>query len=535
MKNDSERNLEDNDKPIRKKESRIKDKKRIAICGGSLGRETRSLIRGQIVDVGMPDLSQAENIMDFLTGFFIGEEDQITPFKDFSLSAVRKPILIIEVYDSSEKKVYESIEITGNEDGFFSHEIVQKLKPGKHIFHVIFKGSDSYRQYTRDIAYLNIKENSDITKVTLVGKGKLRILPEKYESFITTSDIDQTYLATELNSKKGMFSTLFETPDQKFYLPGMPELYQLLRSDTGDSPLCFISASPHFFRRTLLATIKNHEIETESLHLKYLEGTIKGIFDKIFATVFSPDKLFREGVSPALERAKKYFKSTIQSLYDQLSYKLTILLQDRLYQPTKAKEILLGDNTESDYLIFSLYQLILLGEIEGKALEEYLYNLNFHGRDAVNRDNAKRIRKLGEECVAIHGKKNPVHLVLINRTIMGPSPIVMDAYVRNAFPPGMNIEKIKKFVWYEPTNGALGFALILHSAGVISFHSLVEVMKSMIGKWHNGAVVDKEYLKLLSEDMRVPESSREIWESTKEILLTSIGLPYTRTSRNTEE
>jgi hypothetical protein len=535
MKNEEDKKSDYPEKSSGKKESRIKDKKRIAICGGSLGRENRSLIRGQIVDVGVPDLIQAESIIDFLTGFFIGEESQITPFKDFSLSAVRKPILSIEIYDSTEKKIYESIEITGNDDGFFTHDVIQKIKPGKYTFHVIFKGSDSYRQYTRDIAYLNLKENSDITKVTLVGKGKLRILPEKYESYITTSDIDQTYLATELNSKKGMLSTLFETPDEKFYLPGMPDLYQQLRKDTQDSPLCFISASPHFFRRTLLATIHNHEIETESLHLKYLEGTIKGIADKMISTVLSPDKLFREGVGPALDRAKKYFKSTIQSLYDQLSYKLTILLQDRLYQPTKVKEILLGDNTESDYLIFSLYQLIIMGEIEGRALEDYLYNLNFLGRDAVNRDNAKRIRSLGEECIAIHGKRNSVHLVLINRTAMGPSPIAMDGHVRNSFPPGLNIDKIKKFVWYEPTNGALGFALILSSAGVISFSSLIEVMKSMIGKWHNGTVVDKDYLRTLSEDMRVPENTRESWEKVKEILLNSLGLKYTKDITAPEE
>jgi hypothetical protein len=535
MKNDEDKITDSPEKTPGKRESRIKDKKRIAICGGSLGRENRSLIRGQIVDVGVPDLTQADNLIDFLTGFFIGEESQITPFKDFSLSAVRKPILTFEIYDSGEKKIYESIEITGNDDGFFSHDVIQKIKPGKYTFHVIFKGSDSYRQYTRDIAYLNLKENSDITKITLVGKGKLRVLPEKYESFITTSDIDQTYLATELNSKKGMLSTLFETPDQKFYLPGMPDLYQVLRKDTQDSPLCFISASPHFFRRTLLATIRNHEIETESLHLKYLEGTIKGIADKMISTVLSPDKFFREGVGPALDRAKKYFKSTIQSLYDQLSYKLTILLQDRIYQPTKAKEILLGDNTESDYLIFSLYQLIIMGEIEGRALEDYLYNLNFLGRDAVNRDNAKRIRSLGEECIAIHGKRNSVQIVLINRTIMGPSPIAMDGHVRNSFPPGLNIDKIKKFVWYEPTNGALGFALILYTSGVISFNSLIEVMKSMIGKWHNGAVVDKEYLRSLSEDMRVPEGSRKSWEEVKEILLNSLGLKYEKNSPVVEE
>jgi hypothetical protein len=176
-----------------------------------------------------------------------------------------------------------------------------------------------------------------------------------------------------------------------------------------------------------------------------------------------------------------------------------------------------------------------MGEIEGRALEDYLYNLNFLGRDAVNRDNAKRIRSLGEECIAIHGKRNSVQIVLINRTIMGPSPIAMDGHVRNSFPPGLNIDKIKKFVWYEPTNGALGFALILYTSGVISFNSLIEVMKSMIGKWHNGAVVDKEYLRSLSEDMRVPEGSRKSWEEVKEILLNSLGLKYEKNSPVVEE
>ncbi|MCX7999736.1 MAG: hypothetical protein N3A69_12430 [Leptospiraceae bacterium] len=407
----------------KKKVSRIKDKKRIAICGGSLGRENRSLVRGQLVDIGVPDIQQAADLWDFVTGFFQGEEQEVTPFKDFSLAPVRRPILTIEVYDETEKKIFESEEFLGNEDGFFSYEIRKKIPEGKYTFHVIFRGSDSYRQFTQDRAFINQKEHTDITKITNVGIGKLRILSEKYDSYITTSDIDQTYLATELSSKKGMFATLFETPDEKFYLPGMPELYRALRKDTQNTPLCFISASPHFFRRTLLATIKSHGIQTESLHLKYLEGTIKGVYDKLIQTITNPSRLLGEGLGQAIERTKKFLISSYQSLFDQLSYKLTILLQDRIYQPTNAKEILMGDNTESDYLIFTLYQLILLGEIQGKKLEDYLYKLNFLGRDAVTRDNAKKIVEFANECIAIHGRKNPVECVLINLTDIGnPSP-----------------------------------------------------------------------------------------------------------------
>jgi phosphatidate phosphatase APP1 len=144
--------------------------------------------------------------------------------------------------------------------------------------------------------------------------GKLRILSEKYNSFITTSDIDQTYLATELGSKKGMLSTLFETPDQKFPLPGMPIFYNKLRENTDGTPLAFISASPHYFRRALHATIRNHGIEMESLHLKYLDGTIKGVLDKVVNSVFNLNDLLKEGVGPAVDRAKKFFGSTYQSL-----------------------------------------------------------------------------------------------------------------------------------------------------------------------------------------------------------------------------
>jgi hypothetical protein len=510
--------------PPRKKRREIltRDKKRIAICGGSLGRENRSLVRGQLVDVGIADITKAGDLWDFITGFFNGEENQVTPFKDFSLAPVRKPILTIEVFDSKDKKVFESIEFIGTDDGFFSYDIKEKLKPGRYTFHVIFRGSDSYRQYTRDIAYLNLKENSDITKVTIVGKGNLRVLSEKFDSFITTSDIDQTYLATDLKSKKGLISTLFETRDEKFYLPGMPELYRVLRADTKDTPLCFISASPHFFRRTMLATIKHHGIETESLHLKYLEGTIKGVFDKMIQTFISPDDLLREGFGIAYERIKKFLSSSLQSLIDQLTYKLTILLQDRLYQPTNAKEILLGDNTESDYLIFSLYQLILLGEIEGRALEEYLYNLNFLGRDAVTRDNARKIRYIAEECIQIHGKINSVVLVLINKTSMGPEPKNMQSFFRDALPAGMNIDKISNFKPFHTLLGALGFAVVLLGEKIIHFDSALNIMKSMIGKWHNGRVVDDEYLKLLCKEMTVDSKYENEWNTLKAILLTSL-------------
>ncbi len=507
------------EKPVK----RVKDKKRIAVCSNSLGREGRTLIRGQVVDMGIADITKADGLWDLMTGLLHGQENEITPFLDFSLAPVRKPILTIEVLNDKQKKVFESPEFVGDNDGFFSYELISKLKSGVYTFYVTFKGSDSYRQYTKDVAYLNIKEDSEIRKITTVGKGKLRILSEKYNSYIITSDIDQTYLATQLGSKSGLLSAIFETPAEKIPLPGMPVLYNLLRKDTKESPLSFISASPHYFRRSISMTIKNHGIEYESLYLKYLDGTVKGVVDKITHSIFNLNELLSEGVDVALDRAKKFFGATFQSLFDQMSYKLSTLLGARIYQPTKAKEILLGDNTESDYLIFSLYQIILLGLIQGKELEDYLYKLNFLGRDAVTRDYAKKICRLQDENIAIHGKVNSVHSVFINMTNLGPMANEMEQNVLNVFPKNLDIKTTKDFKMYVPTEGALGFATNLTGLGVLEFDSLLEITKDLTGKWLNGKVLDEKYLVSLTRNLSVIPKAEKTRQELYEIVKTALA------------
>lgn len=487
----------------------ITDIKRIAVCGGSLGRERRSYIRGQVVDIGITDLMKAEGLWDLMTGLFIGEEQNITPFLDFSLAPVRKPVLKIEVRDKEGKVIFTSGKIKADEDGFFSCEIREKLNPGVHDFFVYLEGLDSFRQYSKDLAHLNSKDDSILGKTTLVGKGKLRILAEDYRGKIVTSDIDQTYLATDIHSGKGKFTTLFETPAQKQALPGMPELYFELRSHLNDAPLAFISASPHFFRRTMLATIAKDNIKIDSLHLKYLEGTIKGVFDKVLGTIFNPIEFLQNGFKPAWSRTKKFFGASIQSLYDQMSYKLSILLYDRIYQPTPSKEILLGDNTESDYMIFTLYQLICLGKIEGDELEEYLYKLNFLGRDAITRDSAKRIRKLGEEVVRIHDRVNPVVLSLINRTSVGPDESDMRLKVKEALPFGLYEEMYSgENVPFYGTEGALGMGVILASAGFLETSQILSIAAGMVGKMLDGKLVDEVLLMSILENLTIPEHAK---------------------------
>ncbi|MDZ4726999.1 MAG: phosphatase domain-containing protein [Leptospira sp.] len=484
------------------------DIKRIAVCGGSLGRERRSYVRGQVVDIGITDPMKAEGLWDLVTGLFSGEERNITPFLDFSLAPVRKPVLRIELFNDAGEKIYSSAKIKADEDGFFSCEIRDKLPIGSHSFQVNLEGLDSFRQYSKDLAHLNNTENSILGKTTIVGKGKLRILAEDYKGYIVTSDIDQTYLATDIHSGKGKFTTLFETPEQKQALPGMPELYRQLREGLDNAPLAFISASPHFFRRTMLATIANHNIKIESLHLKYLEGTIKGVFDKVIGTFFNPIEFLQNGFKPAWSRTKKFFGASIQSLYDQMAYKLSILLHDRVFQPTHSKEILMGDNTESDYMIFTLYQLICLGEIEGDLLEEYLYGLNFLGRDAITRDAAKRIRKLGEENIRIHGKINPVSLAMVNITEKGPGHAEMIKLVKESLPSELWKKTFHDTEAFYGTEGAIGMSVILLSKKYLELTQIFPIVSEMIGKHLAGKIIDEELILGQLKNLSIPEFAK---------------------------
>ncbi|EQA38000.1 hypothetical protein LEP1GSC047_3885 [Leptospira inadai serovar Lyme str. 10] len=502
---------------------RYTDKRRAAICGGTLGRENRYYIRGQVLDLSITEEMKDSSRWNLLTGLFEGQEKEITPFLDYGLESVRKPILLAEIVDESGIVVHRSPEIRGDESGFFFHEFTFPLAPGNYVFHIHFLKPDSYRQFGKDLAYLNIPGKHEIVAQSLIGKGALRILPEDYSGLVTTSDIDQTYLATDIHSNKGKISTLFETPEQKLPLPGMPTFLNELRESTNDTPLCFISASPHFFRRTLLQTFRSQGIKTESLHLKYLEGTIKGMVDKFWDSLSHPTRFLTDGVWGALERVRKFAGSSFQSLFDQLAYKLTILLRDRIYLPKDAKELLLGDNTESDYLIFTLYQMILSGVLEGKDLEDFLYRLNFLGRDAITRDNAKLIRELAEENRRIHGDLNPVELVLINKTELGPPSDEMRWNVQSALPTGIDPWKMKGIKPYIPTDGALGFSLILVYYGILDLSSVIKIAGEMAGEWFEDKVIDSKALLELAQKIELPEEVKELHRRFLETLKQALG------------
>lgn len=466
--------------------------KRIALLNGICAVADRLHIEGQVVDIPLLTNHEEENY-DPIAGLPGSMEKKIRPIQDMGVNQVRRPRLVAEIIKGPPSEEAEALfvseEFHGDSESFFSVDLDTGLPPGDYYSRIRFRGLDSIRQSVTDIAALAGTGQSSPEPGDILGYGLVRILPGDHPGMIVTSDIDQTFLDTSIESRQGLAETLFETAASKRPLPGMPALYHELQKTM---PLKFISASPHFFRRTLTALFKIHKIDIRELHLKYLMGMLNRVFSKTFETVLNLQDLLSSGVGGAFDRTFKFMGSTYQSLFDQVAYKLTVLLESRKSQPTNATEVLMGDNTESDYFIFTFYQAVLTGMIQGQELENYLYHLRFKEREALTRDSAKKIRSLQEACLAIHGPVNPVRHVWINMVQEGTDES-MKKEITGALPETENM-KADELVYPVACKGATGFALAALDNGLISTEQFETVVQKTRGGWLLGKQIDDEYI-----------------------------------------
>ena len=143
-------------------------------------------------------------------------------------------------------------------------------------------------------------------------------------------DLDKTYLDTTFESLSGLWRTVREQAFQKRNVPGTATLVRALRDHwqeihrgRKDFPIYFITASPPQLER------KIHD---------------KLAFDGIYPFgLFCKDNL--RNVSPRRWRR----------LTQQVGFKLQSLLQLRLHMPETVRQILWGDDSEADAVIYSLY------------------------------------------------------------------------------------------------------------------------------------------------------------------------------------
>lgn len=447
--------------------------RRIAFLNGCSGQADRIIITGQFFEVPVTE-GQMEEAWEPFLNLPLSSLRTIRPVTDIRISRLKGfslCIVITKGLDSEpQSALFKSEPIKTDENGVFRIAPGHTLPPGELIVRV-FEIHDF--------------GSGDLTETGCVGAGKIRVLPNDYDGVIVISDIDRTFLNTNIASTRGMIETLFETPDRKSPLIGMPEVYRLLNQIS--IPLFFLSASPHFYRRTLLSVFHLHGIDPTGLHLKSLIDSLDGIINKILFSVTNFEKFIGEGIRQAFSRSMKFLGSSYQSFFDQVAYKLTALLEHRLMQPTGAREILIGDNSESDFFIFSVYQILLMGDLKPEETERYLYDLRFHGRDAFTSDSAKRIAALASENLLLHGPVNAVEAVWINLAEAEPDEYLMLKQIHESLPESVPT-RIERLVEPRACCGSIDFALLAYDSGVFKREHLVQFRNSLFDREDRGEV-----------------------------------------------
>ena len=192
-------------------------------------------------------------------------------------------------------------------------------------------------------------------------------------------DLDKTYLDTAFESLAGLWRTINEKAFQKRNVPGTATLVRALRDHwqelhqgRKDFPIYFITASPPQLER------KIHD---------------KLAFDGIYPFgLFCKDNL--RNVSPRRWRR----------LTQQVGFKLQSLLQLRLHMPGNVRQILWGDDSEADAVIYSLYSDLCARRLEEREARQILRHLKVMGQQVDT------ILRLLEEIPA----QDPVEKIYIN-------------------------------------------------------------------------------------------------------------------------
>ncbi len=221
------------------------------------------------------------------------------------------------------------------------------------------------------------------------GRAIVHLLSDDFEGIVVRSDIDLTYLDTHFARKRDMVTLLTQRAADRRTLPAMESVYAGLRAGaSGDEgrPLVFISGSPRFFKRVLEAKMALDGVQQEGLFLK--------AFDEIAESEVS---------ALAPERV-------VSALKEQVGYKLGHLLRGRLDLPRGAGELLLGDDSEADFVVYSIYHRLLSGALAGEAASREL------ARGGVDPAQAEQLLTLTAKVRTSLDGRSPVKAIYINLT-----------------------------------------------------------------------------------------------------------------------
>jgi len=191
---------------------------------------------------------------------------------------------------------------------------------------------------------------SDVVLFRYVPDSVERETPEVY-----IWDLDKTYLDTAFESLGGLWRTLRETAFQKRNVPGTATLVRALRDywqethqGRKDFPIYFVTGSPPQLER------KIHD------KLAYDGIYPFGLFCKDNLQNLTPRRLWR--------------------LTQQVGFKLQALLQLRLHLGTDLRQILWGDDSEADAIIYSLYSDLCSRRLDEKEARQILRHFKVVGQ-----------------------------------------------------------------------------------------------------------------------------------------------------------
>lgn len=194
-------------------------------------------------------------------------------------------------------------------------------------------------------------------------------------------DLDKTYLDTRIDSVSGLLDAIIERSWSKKNIPAsnilLRQLHDRWASDKGvkNFPIFFITASP-----------------------QQMEERIR-------------EKLQFDQVSPA----GCYFKNNLRNLRPSrwwrlkkhIGYKISALLHLRAQLPEKIEQVLWGDDSESDAIIYNLYSDICAGRISDTDLRVLLKKIG------MVQDNIDLICDLRKDIP----ENDPVEKIYINLAI----------------------------------------------------------------------------------------------------------------------
>ncbi len=254
-------------------------------------------------------------------------------------------------------------------------------------------------------------------------------LSPDYSGYVFISDIDKTYLATQIDSISGLIKAAFETAERKSNIPGFSIVLRALRRGAQDeaqkNPLVFLSASPPQLEQKLVSKMSLDGIEFDGIIFKNQLAHVR--------------------------------KAELKKLREHVAYKLYALLKLRETLPKNSQWVLFGDDSESDAFVFSLFSDIMAGHVRGSDLVELLKFLGVHRDEAI---------ELGWMCRSFKDPGQPVKAIYINLET-GSQP----EYYRNLSP------------LIYPTENSLQMSFSLFEKKLIREQAVVSVAKELVMRY----------------------------------------------------